>query len=266
MSRKIHPTALIDSGARLDSDVEIGPYSIIEAGVELGAGASIGAHCVIASGCSIGAGCVISPFCSLGQAPQDKKYAGEQTRLEIGRNNTVREFCTFNRGTMQGGGITRIGEDNLFMAYSHVAHDCEIGSHAIFANQTQLAGHVVVGDWAILGGMTGVHQFVHIGAHAITGGGSIVLQDVAPFMTAAGQPARPRTINLTGLKRRGFSEARISAIRRMHRLLFREGLRLEEAIACIEAMSEESGEAAGDARLLHSFLIASAQSKRSLAR
>jgi len=238
MSR-IHPTAVIDPAAELADDVEIGPYAVIGAGVSIDSGTRVGPHCVIEGPTSIGRGNRIWQFASLGAAPQDKKYAGEPTRLEIGDNNTIREFCTFNRGTAQDAGATRVGNDNWIMAYVHLAHDCQVGNHTIFANNAQLAGHVHVGDWAILGGFTGVHQFCSIGAHCITSVGSVVLQDIAPFVMAAGNPAEPKGINSEGLRRRGHDAATVQAVKRAYRTLYRSGLPLEEARAELERQAAE---------------------------
>jgi UDP-N-acetylglucosamine acyltransferase len=238
----IHPTALVDAGARLGADVSIGAYSVIGADVEIGAGTTVGPHVVIEGPTSIGRDNRIYQFASLGAAPQDKKYSGEPTRLEIGDRNTIREFCTFNRGTAQDAGVTRVGDDNWIMAYVHLAHDCQVGNHTIFANNAQLAGHVHVGDWAILGGFTVVHQFVRIGAHCITAMGSILLQDVPPFVTAAGNPAIPHGINSEGLKRRGYASETISGLRRAYKTLYRNGLKLEDAVASIAADAVEQGD------------------------
>ena len=231
---KIHPTAIIDPGARLARDVEIGPSAVIGGNVEIGAGCRIGAHTVISGHTRLGENNRIYQFVSLGEAPQDKKYNGEPTRLEIGSHNTIREFCTLNRGTAQDVGVTRIGDHNWIMAYSHVAHDCHVGSHTVFANNAQLAGHVHVGDFAILGGFTSVHQFCSIGAHTITGLGSVVLQDIPPYVRAAGNSARPYGINAEGLRRRGFAAETIAALKRAYRTLYRSGLGLAEAIGQLE--------------------------------
>lgn len=235
----IHPTAIVHSGAKLASDVGVGPYTVIGDAVEIGAGTSIGAHAVIQGPTRIGRNNRIFHFVSLGEAPQDKKYHGEQTSLEIGDGNTIREFCTLNRGTVQDAGVTRVGDDNWIMAYVHLAHDCMIGSHTVFANNAQLAGHVHVGDHAILGGFTVVHQYVHIGAHAITAMGTIVLQSIPPFVTAAGNTAKPYGINSEGLKRRGFSTETITQIKRAYKSLYRSGLSLEEARRNIAAQLPE---------------------------
>jgi len=225
----IHATALVDSGARIGANVEIGPYSIIGADVEIGDNTVIGSHVVIKGHTRIGRENRIFQFCSLGEVPQDKKYAGEPTRLEIGDRNTIREFCTFNLGTVQDAGATRIGDDNWIMAYVHIAHDCQVGNKTTFANNAQLAGHVVVDDWAILGGYTGVHQFCRVGAHVMTAVGTVVLQDVPPYLMAAGNTATPYGINVEGLKRRGFTAESLSALKRAYRTLYKSGLLLEEA-------------------------------------
>ena len=226
---RVHPTAVVEPGARLAADVEVGPYTVIGGEVEIGAGSRIGPHTVITGHTRLGENCQVAQFASLGEAPQDKKYAVEPTRLDIGPDTTIREFCTLNRGTAQGGGVTRIGAGNWIMAYVHVAHDCQIGNRIVFANNAQLAGHVHVDDDVILGGFTVVHQFCRIGAHAITGLGTIVLQDVPPYVKASGNPAKPYGINAEGLRRRGFTAAAISGLKRAYRTLYRSGLTLEEA-------------------------------------
>lgn len=225
----IHPTAIIHEGAKLAPDVSIGPYSIIGEHVEIGMGTWVGPHVVITGHTRIGMDNKIFQFSSLGEMPQDKKYQGEETRLEIGDRNVIREFCTFNRGTSQDVGVTRVGDDNWVMAYVHLAHDCQIGNHTIFANNAQLAGHVHVGDYAILGGFTVVHQFCHIGGHCITGMGTILFKDVPPYVTAAGHEAKPHGINSEGLKRRGFSSGAVMEIKRAYKTLYKSGLTLEEA-------------------------------------
>jgi UDP-N-acetylglucosamine acyltransferase len=234
---RIHPTAIIHSGARLGRDVDVGPYSIVGEHVEIGDGTVVGPHVVISGHTRIGSGNRIFQFCSIGEQPQDKKYAGEPTRLEIGDRNTIREFCTFNCGTAQDAGATRLGNDNWIMAYVHLAHDCQIGNQTIFANNAQLAGHVHVGDWSILGGFTVVHQFVRIGAHSITAMGTILFQDLPPFVMAAGNPAEPRSINAEGLKRRGFSTEAVAAVKRAYKILYKSGMKLDEARAGIDAES-----------------------------
>lgn len=253
----IHPTAIIEPGAQLGENVSIGPYTVIRAHVSIGEGTTVGPHCVIEGHTAIGRDNRIFQFCSLGGEPQDKKYAGEPTRLEIGDRNTIREFCTFNTGTVQDVGVTRLGDDNWMMAYVHLAHDCQVGSRTIFANNAQIAGHVHVGDWAILGGYTQVHQFVKIGAHAMSGLGSTLSQDVPPFAMVAGNPAQARGFNAEGLKRRGFSAERIGAVKQMHRLLYRQGLTLEEARSAIEALAQATPEAQEDIAMMSSFLAGS---------
>ena len=233
MTSRIHPTAIIDVAARIAADVEIGPYTIIGPHVDVGAGCVIGPHTVIKGHTRIGAHNQIYQFVSLGEAPQDKKYAGEPTRLEIGDNNTIREFCTLNTGTAQDAGVTRVGNDNWIMAYVHIAHDCQIGNHTIFANNAQLAGHVHIDDHAILGGYTGVHQFCRVGAHVITGIGTHVLKDVPPFITASGSPAKPYGINSEGLKRSGFSADTITGLKRAYKTVFRSGDTVEQALAAL---------------------------------
>ena len=251
---RIHPTALIDPGAELADDIEVGAYTVIGPHVKIGAGTVIASHVVVEGRTTIGERNRIASFNAIGGAPQDKKYAGEPTRLEIGHGNLIREFGTYNLGTEQGGGLTRIGDDNWIMAYVHVAHDCIVGSHTIFANKAQIAGHAEVGDWAILGGDTGVHQFVRIGAHAFTGIGTMLRQDVPPFMMVSGDPAAPHGINVEGLKRRGFDAATIAALRRAYKSLYRSGLTLEEAKAALEAQVGQGGEAAEPLRRLNAFL------------
>ena len=226
---RIHPAAVVDPGARLADDVEVGAYTLIGPHVEIGAGTTVGPHAVITGHTRIGAGNRIWQFVSIGDVPQDRKYGGEPTTLEIGDRNTIREFCTINCGTVQGGGVTRVGDDNWIMAYVHIAHDCLIGNRIILANNTQFAGHVPVGDDAILGGFTVVHQFCRIGAHSITALGTIVLQDIPPYVTASGNPARPHGINREGLRRRGFSVDAIAELRRAYKTLYRSSLSLEEA-------------------------------------
>ncbi len=229
----IHSTAIIDPKAELASDVEVGPYTIIGPYVRIDTGTTIGSHVTIEGPTRIGKNNRIFQFSSLGAAPQDKKYAGEPTLLEIGDNNTIREFCTFNRGTVQDAGATRIGNDNWIMAYVHIAHDCQVANHTILANNSSLAGHVHLADYAILGGFTLVHQFCKIGSHVITAVGSVVFKDVPPYVTASGYDAAPHGINSEGLKRRGFSPERITAIKRAYKTLYRSSLTLEEAKASL---------------------------------
>ena len=262
---KIHPTAIVEPGAELHPTAEIGPYSIIGPEVVIGARTRIGPHVVIDGKTTIGEDNVFYQFSSIGAAPQDKKYAGEPTRLEIGDRNTIREFCTFNRGTAQDGGVTRLGNDNWIMAYVHLAHDCVVGNHTIFANNTQLAGHVLVGDWVILGGFTVVHQFCRIGAHAFTAMNSLLFADLPPFVMAQGQPAQARSMNFEGLRRRGFNPERISAVKAMHKLLYREGLTLEQSMARLRALAQDKPEAATDVQMMLDFL-ATASPQRGIVR
>ena len=231
----VHNTAIVHPNARIDEGVTVGAYSIVGEHVEIGANTWIGPHVVIEGHTRIGADNRFFQFCSVGAAPQDKKYAGEPTRLEIGDRNTFRESCTINRGTIQDRHLTTVGDDNWVMAYVHIAHDCVLGSNIILANSTQLAGHVHIGDWVILGGITGVHQFVRIGAHSMTAFGSMLAQDLPPFVMAFGNPAEPRGINAEGLKRRGFSADAIAVIRRAFKTLYRNGLLLEDAKSAIAA-------------------------------
>lgn len=229
MSVKIHQTAIIDAKAELDSSVEVGAYSIIGAGVKVGADTRIASHVVLKGPTTIGKNNQIFQFSSLGEQPQDKKYRDEPTALEIGDNNTIREFCTFNRGTVQDKGVTKIGNDNWIMAYVHIAHDCQVGNNTILANNSSLAGHVDIHDYAILGGFTLVHQFCKIGAHVITAVNTVVFKDIPPYVTAAGYDAKPHGINAEGLKRRGFSPDTILQIKRAYKTLYRNNLTLEEA-------------------------------------
>ncbi|KAA3655375.1 MAG: acyl-ACP--UDP-N-acetylglucosamine O-acyltransferase [Proteobacteria bacterium] len=235
----IHPTAIIHPDARLADGVSVGAYSLIGPHVEIGANTRIGPHVVIEGHTRIGADNEIFQFCSIGASPQDKKYDDEPTRLEIGDRNTIREYCSFNVGTSQDAGVTRVGNDNWIMAYVHVAHDCQVGDHTIFANNATLAGHVHVGDWAILGGFTGVHQFVRVGAHSFCGVGTVLLQDLPPYVTVSGNPSRPHGINSEGLKRRGYSSDDIMAIKRAYRALYRSGLSLDEARQTIASAASE---------------------------
>lgn len=248
--QKIHPTAIIDSSADLDSSVEVGAYTVIGPHVKVDAGTRIANHVTINGPTIIGKNNQIFQFSSLGELPQDKKYKGEPTLLEIGDNNTIREFCTFNRGTVQDKGTTKIGSDNWIMAYVHIAHDCVIGNHTIFANNASLAGHVDVHDYAILGGFTLIHQFCKIGSHVITAVGSVVFKDIPPYITAAGYDAKPHGINAEGLKRRGFSAEAILQIKRAYKTLYRNGLTLEEAKSELTKMQSQHPEIA----LLSDFL------------
>jgi UDP-N-acetylglucosamine acyltransferase len=257
MPARVHATALVDAAAELADGVEIGPFTTVGAGVRIGAGTTVGAHCVIEGPTTIGRDNRIGSHNALGLAPQDKKYAGEPTELVIGDGNTIFQFCTMSRGTAQDGGVTRVGDDNWIMAYVHLAHDVQLGSHTILANNATLAGHVEVHDWAIVGGLTGVHQFCKIGAHVMTGFQSHVSQDVPPYMTVSGNPLAVHGYNAEGLRRRGFSRERIGLVKQMHRLLYREGLTLDAAKAAIAALrgTVEGGD--GDVDLLLGFLAAS---------
>lgn len=238
----IHPTAVIDSTAELGGGVSIGPYTIIGPGVKIGARTEIGPHVVIKGPTSIGEDNRIFQFASLGDAPQDKKYAGEPTRLEIGDRNTIREFVTFNRGTIQDEGVTRIGDDNWIMAYVHIAHDCRVGNKTIFANNASLAGHVRIGDYVILGGFTLVHQFCSIGAHSLTAYGSGISRDVPPYVTVGGIPARAHGLNMEGLRRRGFPEDVRKQLKSAYKALYRENLSLQDALAMLRGMANDCDE------------------------
>ena len=253
MSR-IHSTAIIDPGAKLDSTVSVGPYSVIGANVSIGSGTRIGAHCVIEGHTRIGRDNQIFQFVSLGSVNQDLKYAGEPCELTIGDRNTIREYSTYHIGTVQGGGVTRLGDDNWMMAYTHLAHDCQVGNHTIFANNAQIAGHVEVGDWAILGAYTCVHQFVRIGAHGMTAMGTVLLADQPPFVMSSGNPATARSMNFEGLRRRGFSAGRIAAVKAMHRALYREDLTLEQAQEKIAQLGLLTPESSVDVELMNRFL------------
>jgi len=251
---QIHPTAIVDAQAQLDGSVVIGPYTVVGPHVKIGAGTSVGAHCVIDGHTTIGRDNRIFHFNSLGAIPQDKKYAGEPCELVIGDRNTIREFSTYNIGSPGGGGVTRVGDDNWLMAYVHLAHDCIVGNHTIFANNSQLAGHVQVDDWVILGGFTVVHQFVRIGAHGMTALCSMLLADQPPFVMSQGQPAQARSMNFEGLRRRGFSAGRIAAVKAMHKALYRDQLTLEQAKGRIAELGAKTPDAAPDVQLMLSFL------------
>ncbi|HVE54640.1 MAG TPA: acyl-ACP--UDP-N-acetylglucosamine O-acyltransferase [Ramlibacter sp.] len=250
----IHPTAIVDPKAELDASVTVGPYTLIGPHVKIAAGTTVAGHVVIEGHTTIGRDNRIFQFASLGAANQDKKYKGEPCELVIGDRNVIREFTTFNIGTVQGGGVTRLGNDNWMMAYTHLAHDCLVGNNTTFANNAQLAGHVEVGDWVILGGFTTVHQFVRIGAHGMTGLGSALLAHQPPFVMSEGQPARARSMNFEGLRRRGFSPERISVVKAMHKALYRDGLTLEQARVQIATLAGKTPEAQGDVQLMLDFL------------
>ena len=242
----IHSTAIIDPLAQLDSSVEVGPFCVIGPHVEIGASTKIGPHTLIQGHTTIGEQNVFHGSASIGGDPQDKKYKGEPTRLVIGNRNTIREYCTFNLGTVQDAGVTTIGDDNWIMAYVHIAHDCQVGSNTIIANNVQLAGHVIIGNWVILGGMSGLHQFIRVGDHAMTAFQSKLMQDVPPFVMAAGYPAAPAGINSEGLKRRGFSEAAILNIKRAYKAIYRNGLSIQDAKMAIEELGANAPEDAKD--------------------
>lgn len=250
----IHPSALVDPKAELDSSVKVGPYTVIGPEVRIGAGTTIGPHCVVEGRTTIGADNHIFQFASIGAAPQDMKYAGEPTELVIGDRNTIREFVTFNTGTVQDEGVTRVGSDNWVMAYVHLAHDVRLGNHCVLANNATLAGHVHVGDWATIGGLSGVHQFVKIGAHAMIGFQGHVAQDVPPFMTVDGNPLAARAVNQVGLKRRGYTAERIAVVKQIHKLLYRSSLTLEQAIQAIGELRGQEAAADADVDLMVDFL------------
>ena len=251
----IHPTALVDPSA----------YTLIGPHVRVGAGTRIGPHCVIEGHTTIGRDNRIFQFCSLGAIPQDKKYAGEPCELQIGDRNTIREFCTFNLGTVQDRGVTRVGSDNWIMAYVHIAHDCQVGNQVILANNATLAGHVTLGDWVILGGLTGVHQFCKVGDHAMVGFQSHVSQDVPPYMTVSGNPLKAHGFNAEGLRRRGFSAERIAQVKQIHRSLYREGLTLAQAVERIQGLLASATDplAQADVQMMLDFL---AQADRGIVR
>lgn len=238
----IDPRAIVSPKARVANGVEIGPYSIIGDDVEIGEGTWIGPHAVVNGPTRIGRDCKVFQFASIGDAPQDKKYKGEPTRLEIGDRNVFREFCTMNRGTVTGHAVTRIGDDNLFMAYAHVAHDCVVGNKCVMANYSVLAGHVEIGDWVILAGYAGVHQFCKVGAHCFLGNNAAVTRDVPPYLLVSGTPAEPKGINSEGLKRRDFSAAQIANIKNAYRVLYRSGLKLAEATEQLEELARTQPE------------------------
>ena len=253
---QIHPTAIVEPGARIDGSVSIGPYTVVGPHVTVGAGTTVGAHCVIEGHTTIGRDNRIFQFGSIGAANQDKKYAGEPCELVIGDRNTIREFVTLHIGTVQDKALTRIGDDNWIMAYTHIAHDCVVGNNTTMANNATLGGHVEIGDWVTVGGLCGIHQRVKVGAHAMLGFQSAVSQDVPPFMLVDGNPMAVRGFNITGLKRRDFSAARIATVKQMHKLLYREGRTLEQARAAIEALALQTPEAAQDVVLMSGFLAA----------
>ena len=249
----IHPSAIVDKRAKLGAKVSVGPYSVIDGDVEIGEGTTIGAHNVITGQTRIGRDNRIFHFCSIGEANQDKKYQGEPTRVEIGDGNTIREYCSIHRGTVQDAALTRVGNDNWIMANCHIAHDCFVGDHAVLANYASLAGHVHVGDYATLGGFVGAHQFVKVGAHVMVAAAVILFQDVPPFVTIGGIPPAPHGINSEGLKRRGFGAEDIAALKKAYRTLYKSGLSIAEAQAELEKQAVE----APHVRAIVDFLAAS---------
>jgi len=253
---RIHPSAIVDPKAELADDVVVGPFTQVGPNVRIDAGTQVGSHVVLAGHTSIGRNNRLFPFSALGTEPQDKKYRAEDTRLEIGDGNTIREFCLFNTGTTQGGGVTRVGSNNWIMGYVHLAHDCVLGSNTILANAVQLAGHVEIGDWVVIGGKTGFHQFVRVGQHSMVGGGSIVLQDVPPYIMANGHPAGAHGVHVEGLKRRNYSAETITVLKRAYRMIYRENLPLAEAREALDGyIREQTDEAhAAPLRALAEFL------------
>ena len=256
MAVNIHPTAQVAPGAELGDGVEVGAYAVIGPDVQVGANTRIGPHAVVQGPARIGADNVIFQFASVGSAPQDKKYKGEPTRLEVGDRNVIRECVTLNRGTTKDQGVTRIGNDNLFMAYAHVAHDCQVGNQCVLANNATLGGHVHLGDWVIMGGLSAIHQFCKVGAHAFIANNAAVTRDVPPYVMTVGQPAAAHSVNSEGLKRRGFTPEQIRNIRNAFRLLYRSGLKLADATAQLEALAQEQPEL----KLIVEFLPTSTRS------
>jgi UDP-N-acetylglucosamine acyltransferase len=256
MAVNIHPTAQVAPGAELGDGVEVGAYAVIGPDVQVGANTRIGPHAVIQGPTRIGADNVIFQFASVGSAPQDKKYKGEPTRLEVGDRNVIRECVTLNRGTTKDQGVTRIGNDNLFMAYAHVAHDCQVGNQCVLANNATLGGHVQLGDWVIMGGLSAIHQFCKVGAHAFIANNAAVTRDVPPYVMTVGQPAAAHSVNSEGLKRRGFTPEQIRNIRSAFRLLYRSGLKLADATAQLETLAQEQPEL----KLIVEFLPTSTRS------
>lgn len=255
----IDPRAVIAPDAVLEDGVQVGPFAVIGAGVRIGAGSWIGPHAVINGATTLGRGNKVFQFASIGDEPQDRKYRGEPTRLEVGDRNVFREFCSVNRGTAGGRGVTKIGDENLFMAYSHVAHDCIVGSHCVMSNCTALAGHVELGDWVILSGYSGIHQFCKVGAHSFLANNAAVTRDVPPYLLVAGTPAEPKGVNSEGLKRRGFSQQQIASIRNAYRLLYRSKLKLAAATEQLQALAADRPE-------LQPFVQFLAGSERSIVR
>jgi len=256
MAVNIHPTAQVAPGAEFGDGVEVGAYAVIGPEVQIGANTRVGPHAVVQGPATIGADNVIFQFASVGSAPQDKKYKGEPTRLEVGDRNVIRECVTLNRGTTKDQGVTRIGSDNLFMAYAHVAHDCQVGNQCVLANNATLGGHVQLGDWVIMGGLSAIHQFCKVGAHAFIANNAAVTRDVPPYVMTVGQPAAAHSVNAEGLKRRGFTAEQIRNIRNAFRLLYRSGLKLADATAQLEALAREQPEL----KLIVEFLPTSTRS------
>ncbi|WP_322998312.1 acyl-ACP--UDP-N-acetylglucosamine O-acyltransferase [Castellaniella sp.] len=256
---QVHPTAIVAPGAILGDGVSVGPYSIIGEHVSIGAGTRVGPHCVIDGHTTIGPDNHFYRFCSIGGIPQDKKYQGEPTTLEIGAGNTFREYVTVNIGTAQDVGVTRLGNDNWIMAYVHIAHDCQLGSHIVMANSVQLAGHIHIDDWAIVGGLSAVHQFVRIGAHAMIGGTSSVRQDVPPYMIGAGDSFRPIGINSEGLSRRGFTPADVQVLKEAYKVLYRRKLDIEQAVQALGDLQADHPAEAPAVQALIDFLQASSR-------
>ena len=256
MAVNIHPTAQVAPGAELGDGVEVGAYAVIGPHVQVGANTRIGPHAVVQGPTRIGADNVVFQFASVGSAPQDKKYKGEPTRLEVGDRNVIRECVTLNRGTTKDQGVTRIGNDNLFMAYAHVAHDCQVGNQCVLANNATLGGHVQLGDWVIMGGLSAIHQFCKVGAHAFIANNAAVTRDVPPYVMTVGQPAAAHSVNSEGLKRRGFTPEQIRNIRSAFRLLYRSGLKLADATAQLDVLAQEQPEL----KLIAEFLPTSTRS------
>ena len=242
MTATVHATAIVAPDAVLGEGVDVGAYAVIGPGVEIGPRTRIGAHAMVHRQTRLGADNVVHSFASVGDAPQDKKYRGEPTRLEIGDRNVIREFVTLNRGTAKDRGVTTIGDDNLFMSYSHVAHDCVVGSQCVLANSATLGGHVYLGDWEIMGGFAAIHQFCRVGAHAFLANNAAVTRDVPPYVMAVGGPAKPHSINSEGLKRRGFTPQQIRNLRTAYRVLYRSGLRLEDALEQLRVAARDQPE------------------------
>ena len=257
MASDIHPTAIVDPSAQLADGVQVGPFCVVGPNVSVGEGTVFGPHCVVDGHTRIGSHNTFYRFCSVGGMPQDKKYAGEATSLEIGDRNMFREYVTLNTGTVQDVGVTRIGSDNWVMAYVHVAHDCQVGNQTILANGVQMGGHVHIGDWAIVGGLAAIHQFGKVGPHAMVGGSSAVHMDVPPYVMSSGNPCVPVGINAEGLKRRGFSPEAVAAVRDAYKSLYRRGLSLEQAKEQMRDRQQSDAEAKDPLQVMLDFLAAS---------